>query len=266
MKEKFEFTAEEKVISPTVTVRRIQALVDIPHYGVKAGDTGGFLQFAENLSHKNECWVGEDAVVYGLYTKIHGNALVSKEAVIGNDCIIGSGVSVSGNAKLETTQLVGKDIFISGNAFIESSVIEGGNIVITGKADIFNLKTDALARDVYIAEQARIVGHVRSVKMTGKNILVKGKALVEDVEFITGNRVTIMDSAVVKLNVIISGNNVLIRDAATVEGEIDICENVTLKECVHLYNLDANLNRVPCLGNLELGGDGIKSIGDLKAV
>ena len=60
---KFEFTEETKTTSRGVTVKRIVALRDFGD--VKVGDKGGFLEKEENLSHDNDCWVYDEAQVYG---------------------------------------------------------------------------------------------------------------------------------------------------------------------------------------------------------
>ena len=38
-------------------LHRIRALVDIPMYGVKAGDLGGYIEKEDNLSQYDNCWV-----------------------------------------------------------------------------------------------------------------------------------------------------------------------------------------------------------------
>ena len=42
---------------------RIEALKDFAD--VKKGDLGGFIETDHNLSHNGNCWVYDDAVVYG---------------------------------------------------------------------------------------------------------------------------------------------------------------------------------------------------------
>jgi len=70
---------------------------------VKKGDIGGFIESEKNLSHNGDCWVYDNARVYGkaLVTdnarvgktaKISGNALVFDDALVICD--------VSGNAKV----------------------------------------------------------------------------------------------------------------------------------------------------------------------
>ena len=73
MNRKYEFTGREKTLNDNgkeVVVKQIRAIRRIPLYDVEEGDVGGWIESEENLSHDGDCWVKDDAVVYG-------NALVS---------------------------------------------------------------------------------------------------------------------------------------------------------------------------------------------
>ena len=61
--EKYELT-EETIKVEGVTLYRIKALKDFGN--VKKGDLGGFVQSEMNLSHYGNCWIYNDAKVYGL--------------------------------------------------------------------------------------------------------------------------------------------------------------------------------------------------------
>ena len=71
----FELTNETVVNEAGVTLHRIRAVKDIvtPHFTVKAGDLGGFVEKEENLD--DNAWVYDDARVYD-------NAWVSETAVV----------------------------------------------------------------------------------------------------------------------------------------------------------------------------------------
>lgn len=58
---RFELTDETRTTLSGATVYRIRALVDIPRWGVKAGDLGGFIE-GETLANGN-AWVSGDAWV-----------------------------------------------------------------------------------------------------------------------------------------------------------------------------------------------------------
>ena len=71
----FELTNETIVNESGITLHRIRAVKDIvaPHFTVKAGDLGGFVEKEENLD--DNAWVSDDAMVYD-------NARVSETAVV----------------------------------------------------------------------------------------------------------------------------------------------------------------------------------------
>ena len=78
---KYELTNEYKVFEDdNVIVYRIRALVDIPEHNVKTGDLGGFIESEDNLSHLGNCWVADEAVVYG-YTFLFGNAMITGDTI-----------------------------------------------------------------------------------------------------------------------------------------------------------------------------------------
>lgn len=56
---------------------RIEALMDFAK--VKKGDKGGFVQSEDNLSHNGDCWVYDNAEVFG-NAKVRGDAKVYKNS------------------------------------------------------------------------------------------------------------------------------------------------------------------------------------------
>ncbi|MDD9333472.1 MAG: hypothetical protein PV354_07355, partial [Bartonella sp.] len=62
MFKKYEFTDEEIVIG-FHKLYRIRALKDFGN--VKVNEFGGFIEDEKNLSHENDCWVYDNAKVFG---------------------------------------------------------------------------------------------------------------------------------------------------------------------------------------------------------
>lgn len=105
---KYEFTGETKTVSflfEDVTLHRIQAITSFA--SVVAGELGGWIEKEENLSHKGNAWVSENAAVYG-DAVVSGNAWVSENAVVRENA------EVSGNA------MVRKNAVVSENAEVFS--------------------------------------------------------------------------------------------------------------------------------------------------
>jgi hypothetical protein len=96
---KYEFTGKVRKFTNGVSVRRIRALIDIPHFGVKTGDIGGFLESDSNLSHSGEAWVGWDAIVCG-DAKVSDNAWVGDNARVWGNAEISGGAYIFGDVRL----------------------------------------------------------------------------------------------------------------------------------------------------------------------
>lgn len=90
MERKYEFTGETRPYCGK-TLYRIKALKDFAD--IKAGDLGGWIESENNLSHRENCWVYNDAIVKDKAViegnaKILDNAEVSEKAVISNNAIV----------------------------------------------------------------------------------------------------------------------------------------------------------------------------------
>ena len=79
MSKKYELTNETKTLADGTVLHRIRALRDIPRFGVKAGELGGFVEGENNLSQDGDAWVSGDAKVFG-DACVYGNACVSGSA------------------------------------------------------------------------------------------------------------------------------------------------------------------------------------------
>ena len=62
-------------------LKQIRALKDIPRFGVKIGDLGGYIEKEENLSQDHSCWVYGNAKISG-NARVYGNARVSDNAIV----------------------------------------------------------------------------------------------------------------------------------------------------------------------------------------
>ena len=78
MEKKYRLT-DETINIKGITLYRIEALKDFSI--IKKGDKGGFVQSEDNLSHERNCWVCENAKVYGR-ARIYGNAIVGGNAEV----------------------------------------------------------------------------------------------------------------------------------------------------------------------------------------
>lgn len=103
MAKKFVLTnATEKICGNTAY--QIQAVRDIPRFGVKAGDLGGFVAKETSLSQKGDCWVGrcgyilDNAVVKG---DVLVNGQVRDDAVVEDHVLVDYYSIVDGRGTLK---------------------------------------------------------------------------------------------------------------------------------------------------------------------
>ena len=160
------------------SIYRIRALKDFN--GVKKGDLGGYVRSEDNLSHEGNCWIYDDAMVYGNAkvqdnasirgkVGIYGNAIIRDNATITHNAKVYENAIVCNNAYIGMCSKVRGDTRISGYVIIEGNVIIDENAVISGYA--------AITDNALINENAIILGvsRVCGNSRVGKNALLRGK-------------------------------------------------------------------------------------------
>ena len=101
-------------------LHRIRALVDIPRYGVKKGDLGGYIESEYNLSQEGDCWVSGNALVFG-DAQVSGDALVSGDAWVFDDARVSGNAWVFGDARVSGDALVSGDGWETSPLYIRGS-------------------------------------------------------------------------------------------------------------------------------------------------
>lgn len=182
MKKKYELTTIKTYVEGyDKPLYAIRALKDFGK--VKAGDFGGYIESESNLSQKGNCWIGENA-------KVFGNAKIRDNAYIANSIYINRNIKIYDNAN------------ISGNASINGSIKISGNAKITDNACIF-CDNNAAGE---ITDNAAIYGNAD----IGNNIRIYGNAnIFENAAIdnaVIGSDAKIHGSAIISGNADIAGN------------------------------------------------------------
>ena len=167
MNGKYEITEIEHPRYPWL--HRIRALRDIRE-DVHAGDLGGFVESAENLSQEGNCWIYDDAMscedaevldesimkdssiaegyarIYGV-SELCGNAVADKNAVIMSARLLDSAV-VTETGIVRQVEGIPYVPVIKDNAVvfgrIEGNVQVSGNFWIRSNAEVINLNKERL--------------------------------------------------------------------------------------------------------------------------
>jgi len=162
-KRKYEFTGEKIELDDGRKLHRIRALKDFN--GVKKGQLGGFIESEDCLSHERQCWVGDDAKVYGkssisLDVRVLDNAEVYCSNVSGCSMIKGS--AQVADSTIEDSAIISDDAYVFGS-------------LIYGRAQVYN--------------NARLIGRDKSVKVGNLAEVFEKATVMGAVEIMNAARV-----------------------------------------------------------------------------
>lgn len=116
-----------------ITLRQIQALVDLPEHGIKAGDLGGWIQSPANLT--NRAWADRDARILdsatvGATTLLTDESIVRGRAQVRIQGAVGDCTLITGFAQLIGQGFYGADALIASHArFGRDSTVMGGVVI-----------------------------------------------------------------------------------------------------------------------------------------
>lgn len=251
---KFKMTQNEKIYKLEdgfVSLFQIQALVDIPMHGVKAGDLGGFIQEEKLLSHKGNAWVKDGARLAGK-SFIEGDVLIEKYGIV-ESSELSDGVTVSGYARIIDSYVRGDNVRIEGKAKVIDCEFHGTNIHIDKKAKLVNLFGTRRLNDFRMTDKATIENDVEFI-IGGDNITILNDVQILQGRNLIGDNIHLSGNALINGGSRIQGNNVTIQDHAVITG-VNLYDNMTVKECATLF----------CSADYHLGGiQGIVFQGDLE--
>jgi hypothetical protein len=180
--EKYRLT-DETIDFCDVTLYRIEALRD---FGlIKAGDKGGFVQSYHNLSQEGNCWIHDEAKVFGrakVYgnasvfgrAKVYGNAFVKGNAFVFDDAKVYGNASVNGDATVYDKAEVFGVARVYGNAFVK-----GDAIIETGR-DYIVFKNWWSSGRYFTWTRSNNMWNVGCFYGTGKELIKKAYADSED--------------------------------------------------------------------------------------
>ena len=130
----YEFTGETTVNRVCLTLHRIRATRDLPHFGVKTGDVGGWIEHTGNLA--GNAWVADEAQVFG-NAKVFGEASVSSSAnVFGNAEVYGN-AQVFGYARVSSYAKVYGEARVYGGSWVFGSAKVSGYAEVSGGARVY---------------------------------------------------------------------------------------------------------------------------------
>jgi carbonic anhydrase/acetyltransferase-like protein (isoleucine patch superfamily) len=237
---KYELTDETKVVAENgnsaVVVRRIRALKSFRAHTdknlekdngvfIQAGDLGGWVQSADNLSQDGTCWIDDEAIV------LH-EAFVSDDAYVADHARILDFAAISNSAHVAGHSLVCDHVVVTENARIfDHAVISdityiGGNAVVTDRSRVWG--SVRIVGDTYIMHTSRVYGdaYIRADELISKGkpcyVYIKGSADISgDAIIISSGNIHISDSVIIDEEAVLHGN-------IDISGQVHITGNATI--------------------------------------
>ena len=185
MNKKFKLIENDSIEINGHKLYRLRALIDFSD--VKAGDLGGYIETENNLSRIDDCWIYDNAHVFG-------NACVYDSArVYDNACVFGNAkvydnARVFGKACVYGDACIFDDTCVYDNACIYGNVRVYDNARIFGNARIFS--NAYIYNNVHVYDSACVSGDTR----ISDNVRVYGNACVFGDVNISGNAIIEKDS------------------------------------------------------------------------
>ena len=195
-----------------ICIYRIKALRDIPRYGVKTGDLGGWIEHEANLTHDGDAWISGKA-------EIIGNALVAGNAFVGGEALISQDSIISGDAIIKQGVYIHSFAHIFGQASLKGWKFKvGDHAIICDNANLHARKSDL---DSEVSGNTIISGNTLVCCddfNISDNVKVSGNAIISCPRFYAKNNVEIEDDAKITSHSKFSGNVKIRKEAIYAHG------------------------------------------------
>lgn len=113
---------------------RIEALRDFRN--VKKGDRGGYVETQDNLSHEGNCWIYDDAKVYG-QAKVFEDALIWDNAEVFNHAEVYGKAQIRDNAEVSGYSKVYDKAEVTDHANVFGLAKVFGNATLSNQAEVY---------------------------------------------------------------------------------------------------------------------------------
>lgn len=151
---KFELTNNRRTLSG-VTLHQIVATKSFG--SVREGDLGGWIESEANLSQEGECWIADEACVFG-NARVLDNGMVSGNALVAGNALVYDKAIVTGNAKVYGDAQIYGEACIFDDAQVHGKAFVAGEAQIFGYARIYGRAF--VNHDAVIYGNARVYGRV----------------------------------------------------------------------------------------------------------
>lgn len=174
---KYELTSNFIINNMDIKLYQIKSLVD---FGTIVINTlGGYIAKEKNLAQEGECWVYDNAQVWGK-AQITGDALVYDNAKVYGNAILKDNARVGGTATVFENAIIKDTAHVYGDAYILGNTEVSGEANVSMKCDFLKI---ILAEPYFVTIQDNIV-QIGCWRRTKEFLLAKselmGKILPKD--------------------------------------------------------------------------------------
>ena len=162
MDKKYEILKDKSITIDGHTLYRIKLLISLPF--MPEGTLGGFVESEYNLSQEGDCWIADEAAVYGHSVVTEGGWVGGSSRVYGHSIIRGTGY-IDDAVIIRSSEIKDKTV-IKGSAILQESSI-GGSTIIEDNARLENVRVpwratingDCYLKNVSVCGEAYIQGN-----------------------------------------------------------------------------------------------------------
>lgn len=189
MNKKYELLKDDTIEVEGHALHRIRLLKDLGH--VKAGTLGGYIEKEDNLSHSGECWVANEA-------KVYGDASVRENAIVDDVAVVKDRATLMEMAYICDSAVVCDHVMIRGTASVNEDAVVGGEVDISESSYICgnaSIKGEGFICDgAYVSGNTVIDGDfeiydcvILGGKINGDKVIIKGDILISEGADISGD-------------------------------------------------------------------------------
>lgn len=148
---------------------RIEALRDFAN--VKKGDRGGYVETENNLSHEGNCWIYNDAKVYGR-ARVFEDALIWRNSEVFNHAEVHGKAQIWGNAEVHGYSKVYDNAEVTDRAQVFGLAKVFGNATLSNQAEVY--------AEAQVYGNAMVYGFAKvyGSAVVGNNAEIKGVAKI----------------------------------------------------------------------------------------
>lgn len=152
---------------------RIEALRDFAN--VKKGDRGGYVETQDNLSHDGNCWIYDDAKVYG-QAKVFEDALILDNAEVFNHAEVYGKAQIRDNTEVHGYSKVYDNAEVTDRAQVFGLAKVFGNATLSNRVEVYSEAQVYGKAQVYGNAAVYGFAKVYGSAAVGNNAEIKGVA------------------------------------------------------------------------------------------